>query len=117
LTSSIPDDFDSAELLFIDRNFLDVAQPEPAESPETAPEDGKDLAKPNLEQAPKLAEKFLYSGGIRLACRVKGGTVQISSNVAPVVARAKVTDVGPLDTTERVTAATISTKLSFLESQ
>ena len=120
LTSRILD-AETAELIFVDRNFLDVVEEDTVVSPETTA-DATDAAaasdqttEPDSAQQTEPAKKFLFGGDVRLACRVKGGAVQLSSNVAPIVARSKVTDVDPLDTRQRVKAATISTKLGFVE--
>ena len=97
------------ELSIVDRNFLDLKLP--AERNE--PTNGLKGEKSEKEQAVDSHE-LKYFGNIRLACRVKGKAVQLNSNVAPVLARVKPVDVGPLSRDQRVEAATIRTKLAFV---
>ena len=91
-------------LSLTDRNFLNtdnVATEQPTKS--TAA----------VEESRELQQKFLYFGNVRLACRVKGIAVQLNSNVAPVLARAKPVDLATATFEERVQAATIRTKIGF----
>ena len=89
------------ELAIVDRNFLDLkARPE-----------GDKVGQANEGQVVDDQE-LRYFGNIRLACRVKGKVVQLGSNVAPVLARAKPTNVGTLNREQRIEAATIRTRLA-----
>ena len=95
-------------LSFVDRNFLEVDEvaAEPAAKAKSTKEDES--------AAQKTPEpKHRYFGNVRLACRVKGMAVQLHSNVAPVLARAKPTDLANATLQERIEAATIRTKIGF----
>lgn len=100
----------TTELVLVDRNFLELDE-----------EEGEQPAKTQSEAATELLvksdKKLRYFGNIRLACRVKGNAVQLNSNVAPVLARAKPIDVGSLTLDERTEAATIRTKIGFAKSK
>lgn len=117
LKSTIPD-VDVAEFVFNDKNFLDV-DPKPAKSKAGSGNITSDseLAEKSTSKQGQNADDFLYSGNIRTACRVKGGAVMVNSNVAPVLARAKVADVGQLDAQQRVEAASISAKIVFAQTE
>ena len=97
------------ELSVIDRNFLEV---DTAAEPNVAANSSEIEATKKDSQTPS----FRYFGNIRLACRVKGDAVQLNSNVAPVLARAKAVDTELLDLDQRVSAASIVTRIGFVES-
>ena len=95
-------------LSFVDRNFLEVD--EVAAEPAAKAKSTKEVE----SAAQKTPEpKHRYFGNVRLACRVKGMAVQLHSNVAPVLARAKPTDLANATLQERIEAATIRTKIGF----
>lgn len=98
-------DAEKTELVFVDRNFLDF----------TVQNDG--AAKSGSGDGLSDKQKLRYFGNIRLACRTKGAAVQINSNVAPVIARAKPINIESLDQGERVEAATIRTNIAFAKSK
>jgi len=102
----------SIQLSIIDKNFL--------ESNDLVAPNSEGL-KPITKTSPEENENrdtkesgFRYCGNIRLACRVKGDAVQLRSNVAPVLARAKAVNVELLDFDQRVEAASIVTKIGFV---
>jgi hypothetical protein len=97
------------ELSVIDRNFLEV---DTAAEPNVAANSSEIEATKKDSQTPS----FRYFGNIRLACRVKGDAVQLNSNVAPVLARAKAVDTELLDLDQRVSAASIVTRIGFVKS-
>ncbi len=111
--TKLPDD-GVIEFAFNDLNFLEAVQrTEPlAESRDTenAPETT------NVEQTNDENE-FVFKGNVKLACRVKGKAVLLNSNVAPVLARAKVSELGPLSAEERLSAASILVKIAFAQSE
>ena len=103
LKADLPND-DKMELSFVDQNFL-----------ETVTSASEEKVGSNVERTE--SPKFKYFGNIRRACRVKGRIVQLNSNVAPVLARAKLTDVESLDLEQRVAAATIATKIAIVRTE
>lgn len=100
-------DAEKNELVFVDRNFLDLMILPAGDKP-----------KPTLAKNDQDVDdqELRYFGNIRLACRVKGKVVQLKSNVAPVLARSTLISVGSLNRQQRVEAATIRTKLAFPKS-
>jgi hypothetical protein len=100
----------STELSVIDRNFLEV---ENVSEPNVAANSSEIEAEQENSQKPR----FRYFGNIRLACRVKGDAVQLNSNVAPVLARAKTADTESLDLEQRLAAASIVTRIGFVKSK
>ncbi|QEG23015.1 hypothetical protein MFFC18_29070 [Mariniblastus fucicola] len=99
----------ATELSITDRNFLEILKPqveEESDRPVGQAVVGRDSQKP----------AFRYFGNIRLACRVKGKAVQLNSNVAPVLTRAKPVELGGLSLEKRLDAATIRTKIAFVRS-
>jgi len=102
------------EFSLVDGNFLDVVNDVNEKSTDAVSQKSSDAAlakeSSSLDECP---DTFRYFGNIRLACRVKGNAVQVNSNVAPIIARANVTEVGSLTLDERIEAATIRTKIGF----
>lgn len=96
----------ATELSLADGNFLQVDEVTKQSSIEGNAGDAS-------SEVDECLEKFRYFGNIRLACRVKGNAVQVNSNVAPIIARAKVVDLASLTLEERIEAATIRTKIGF----
>lgn len=100
----------TTELVLVDRNFLELAENEVAQPAKVDSEAVTGSFK-------ETEKKLRYFGNIRLACRVKGNAIQLNSNVAPVLARAKPIDVGSITHDERIEAATIRTKIGFAKSK
>lgn len=126
---------DAVELTLVDQNFLEVLEVVNQTPPsaavkapsatvtansgltDSAQTNGSSANESNAsnktQQVVESEETFRYFGNIRLACRVKGQVVQLNSNVAPIIARAKTVDVGLLTGQQRVEAATIRTRIGF----
>jgi len=100
-------DAEKIKLSIVDRNFLDSKDLLKSDKSEV----GEKTVSKNGDQNAS-GQEFRYLGSIRLACRVKGNSVQLNSNVAPILARAKSTDVGPLNLEQRLEAATIQTMIA-----
>ena len=116
LTATIPDG-ETVVLCLADQNFLEMIESEPAADPESpnSPRENSAVASGGEQDfaVKNAASDFRFHGSMRRACRVKGDAVLVNSNVVPVLARAKATDIGAMNREQRLDAATIETKLVF----